>query len=80
MHSNQTWQGMPLIAANMDQVGTFSMAKALAEHQIVTAIHKHYSLDDWKDFINNQTNNNIFDYVMVSSGTSEHDLNNYKLS
>jgi hypothetical protein len=26
-HSGQTWSGVPIIAANMDTVGTFSMAK-----------------------------------------------------
>lgn len=29
-HSGQTWSGVPIIAANMDTVGTFSMAKALS--------------------------------------------------
>lgn len=29
-NSKQTWQGVPIIAANMDTVGTFEMAKALA--------------------------------------------------
>lgn len=74
LHSAQTWEGMPLIAANMDQVGTFSMARALAEHHIITAIHKHYRLDAWQDFINQHTNTSVFDYLMVSSGTSEQDF------
>ncbi|WP_348235394.1 IMP dehydrogenase, partial [Salmonella enterica] len=29
-HSGQTWSGIPIIAANMDTVGTFEMAQALA--------------------------------------------------
>ena len=37
---------MPVIAANMDTVGTFEMAHALAKHKILTAIHKHYPVDD----------------------------------
>ena len=26
-HSNETWEGIPVIAANMDTTGTFEMAK-----------------------------------------------------
>ena len=35
---------MPIIAANMDTIGTFEVADVLAEHGMLTAIHKHYSL------------------------------------
>lgn len=30
-NSKQTWNGIPIIAANMDTVGTFEMAKDLAK-------------------------------------------------
>lgn len=40
-HSGQTWSGVPIIAANMDTVGTFAMATALASFDILTAVHKH---------------------------------------
>ena len=43
-HSGQTWSGVPIIAANMDTVGTFAMATALASFDILTAVHKHYCL------------------------------------
>lgn len=36
-HSGQSWSGVPIIAANMDTVGTFSMASALASFDILTA-------------------------------------------
>jgi len=51
MHTGKTWTGVPVIAANMDTVGTFPMAAALAQHGLLTAIHKHYSLAEWEDFI-----------------------------
>lgn len=44
-HSKKSWTGVPIIAANMDTVGTFAMAKVLGSKKIVTAIHKHYSLE-----------------------------------
>jgi len=42
LHTNHTWEGVPIIAANMDTVGTFAMAQKLAEHGMMTAVHKHY--------------------------------------
>jgi GMP reductase len=41
------WTGVPVMAANMDTVGTFAMAHALAEHDVMCAIHKYYSEHDW---------------------------------
>ena len=40
---SREWSGIPIIAANMDTVGTFEMAEALMEYECCTAIHKHYS-------------------------------------
>jgi GMP reductase len=54
-HSGQNWSGVPVIAANMDTVGTFAMAKALASFDILTAVHKHYSVEDWKAFIQRES-------------------------
>jgi GMP reductase len=39
--------GVPIIAANMDGVGTFSMHHALKRHEMFTAITKHHTLGDW---------------------------------
>src|SRR5690606_7176239 len=50
-NSGLEWQGVPIIAANMDTVGTFEMAAELAKHKLITAIHKHYSLSQWSAFI-----------------------------
>lgn len=71
-HSDTTWHGIPIMAANMDTVGTFAMAKALAEKQLFTAIHKHYSLNDWQAFTES-TSTSIQDYVAISTGTSTKD-------
>lgn len=46
-HSQTTWTGVPIVAANMDTVGTFEMYGALSKHQILTALHKHYEVDDY---------------------------------
>ena len=72
-HSKATWSGVPIIAANMDTVGTFSMAQALAQFQILTAVHKHYDVNAWQAFIS-QVPDSVLNHVMVSTGTSDADF------
>ena len=45
--SGKKYSGVPIIAANMDGVGTFDMAKAFIEHdcKMSAALHKHYPLE-----------------------------------
>lgn len=73
MHSGREWTGVPVIAANMDTVGTFAMATTLAKHKMLTAVHKHYSEQEWTDFLNTN-DSDIYNHVMVSSGTSDADF------
>ncbi len=68
LHSNYKWNGIPIMAANMDTVGTFEMAKELAKHQLFTAVHKHYSLLEWQKFMES-IGKTITDYIAVSTGT-----------
>uniref|UniRef100_A0A2K6FF87 GMP reductase n=1 Tax=Propithecus coquereli TaxID=379532 RepID=A0A2K6FF87_PROCO len=49
-NSKQMYTGVPIIAANMDTVGTFEMAKVLCKFSLFTAVHKHYSLEQWQEF------------------------------
>ena len=39
-HSNHTWEGVPIIASNMDHTGTIDMYNALAPFGILTALCK----------------------------------------
>ncbi len=72
LHSTFTWTGIPIIAANMDTVGTFEMAKALAKNNLFTAIHKHYSLTDWDSFVSSLPENYI-NHIAISTGISQAD-------
>lgn len=72
-HTQSSWRGVPVVAANMDTVGTFAMATALAKYGVLTAVHKHYSLDQWTEFLGRE-NDDIYERVMVSSGTSREDF------
>ncbi len=76
-HSGCQWSGVPVIAANMDSVGSFEMAKALAEHGVMTAVHKHYTVNDWADFVKSADNATLKN-VMVSTGTSDADFQKTK--
>jgi GMP reductase len=41
-HSRDNYRGIPIVAANMDTVGTFELARALAPFGLSVALHKHY--------------------------------------
>lgn len=73
LHSTATWKGIPIMAANMDTVGTFEMALALAKEKLFTAIHKHYSIEQWSEFIK-KAPSTICDYIAVSTGTGKNDF------
>ena len=49
-HSSQRYKGIPIIAANMDTVGTMEMAAALGPLGLSVALHKHYGSDALVDF------------------------------
>lgn len=72
-HSRIAWSGVPIIAANMDTVGTFNMAEALSSFDILTAVHKHYSVEQWRAFVE-RVSPAVLRHVMVSTGTSEADF------
>ncbi|MFZ2431204.1 MAG: GMP reductase [Lutibacter sp.] len=72
LHSKHKWSGIPIMAANMDTVGTFEMATALANHKLFTAIHKHYSLQKWKEFMQTASET-LIDFIAVSSGIGSAD-------
>jgi GMP reductase len=71
-HGNNKWEGIPIIAANMDTVGTFEMANVLAQQQLITAIHKHYSVEQWSAFMKSAPEE-ITNYICLSTGTSKAD-------
>ena len=71
-HSNQSWTGTPIIAANMDHTGTFEMAQGLSKQQLLTAMHKFVSLEDWRKFLTAAPE--TLPHCFVSIGTSKQEL------
>ena len=45
-HSDHVWEGIPIIAANMDHTGTYEMHNALEYHSMLTAICKFVEYED----------------------------------
>ena len=67
-HSGRTFSGVPIMASNMDGVGTFEMAMVLQSFPLFTCLVKSYGLSDWntnKDFDEN--------YTAISTGIGEND-------
>lgn len=72
-HSGWEYVGIPIMAANMDTVGTFEMADALEEQGLFTCVHKHYDEGEWNKWL---WEKNSFRpaYTAVTTGTSDADL------
>jgi GMP reductase len=52
LNSETTWRGIPIVAANMDTVGTMAMAGAMSPEMMV-CLHKHYPQQRLVEFFGN---------------------------
>ena len=68
INSGRTYTGIPIMAANMDGVGTFSMAKVLQKHRMITVMRKHYTVEDWDNAVGNGIK---LKYVSICTGTGK---------
>jgi GMP reductase len=75
---NLTDFGVPIIAANMDTIGTMEMARALAKHGCSTALHKFYSLAELEKFFG-QEEQSIIDKVFYTTGTGSADFEKLRM-
>ena len=79
-NSKAEYEGVPIMAANMDGVGTFQMADTLAEQNIFTCLVKTYSVDELVEFFDIDYFGKPFQterskYTAMSIGTSDADFN-----
>ena len=70
-HIGSYW-GIPIMAANMDGVGTMEMADALSEQHLMTCLVKTYSVEELVDFYDPIVNLRT-QFVAMSIGISEAD-------
>ncbi|QMS84633.1 GMP reductase [Candidatus Xianfuyuplasma coldseepsis] len=66
-YSNKEWNGIPIMGANMDGVGTFGVAKEMEKFKLFTCLVKSYNIDD---FQHQQLNP---DYFAISTGIGKKD-------
>ena len=66
--SKLTWEGVPIIASNMEGVGEVDIAKKLSSFKMMTALTKQHGDREIKDL---QKNKSIHNYVALSCGTSK---------
>ncbi|KAL3286969.1 hypothetical protein HHI36_001455 [Cryptolaemus montrouzieri] len=71
-NSKQTYNGIPVMASNMDTIGTFEMARALSKHGLFTCAHKYYTAEDWKKFATE--NPECLPNIAASAGMAESDF------
>ena len=71
-NSKQTWTGIPIIAANMDTIGTYEVYQVLSTYKMITAFHKFYTVDDFKGMKLDK------EFFMISTGISSRDLERVK--
>ena len=72
---DKEWTGIPIIAANMDHVGTFEIAEKLNEFNMLTALHRFYSQNEFQDKIEHFKKTDptlkFFKNIMVTTGMKE---------
>jgi GMP reductase len=69
-HSGWEWTGVPIMAANMDGVGTIEMAVSLHTHGMFTCLTKNISIENFQTLIEDTNRASSF---AVSTGTSDSD-------
>ena len=67
------YNGIPVMASNMDGVGTFTMADKLAEGEMFTCLVKTYSAEELIEYFNGPIERT--ECVAMSIGTGESDYN-----
>jgi GMP reductase len=72
LNSKLKYKGIPIIASNMDTVGTIPMAKELVKYKMMTALHKHLDLNEIQSFMKKEDNTtSVFCTVGATKNTLE---------
>jgi GMP reductase len=69
------YMGIPIMASNMDGVGTFRMADKLAEGEMFTCLVKTFSAEELIEYFNSDIGLERTENVAMSIGTGESDYN-----
>ena len=79
---NEThWRGLPIMASNMDGVGTFEVADTLAKDKMVTCLVKTYSVNElvtFFDTVDETVRNQRCNYTAYSMGITDADHQKFR--
>lgn len=74
-NSDAVWEGIPIIASNMDATGTIETYKVLNRYNMLTFLHKHYDIDTLYDLFASEDRINLA-YTM---GITDLDVQKWKM-
>ena len=81
---DRRYYGIPIIASNMDGVGTFAMASELRKSGIMTCLVKTYTVKELVEYFDptkgewsQQSLDAISNYTMMSIGATKEDINKF---
>ena len=72
------WRGIPIMAANMDGVGTFEMADTLARQKMFTCLVKTYDVMELVQFFDDPDKPQRKEYVAYSMGITNADHDKFR--
>ena len=75
-NANRHYRGVPLMAANMDGVGTFNVADELASQKIMTCLVKTYSVERLAAYFGTDSVERR-EYVAMSIGITDNDADKF---
>ena len=76
VNSGRIWKGIPIIASNMDSIGTIEVYKKFKKYKMCCALHKFYDSETLIDFFNNLISKDN-EYVFYTLGITDSDLEKY---
>lgn len=73
-HTKYHWTCVPIVAANMDGIGTRRMADELAKFDMTTALHKHFTVAELTDiFVPSEIDSARWDQLFYTVGVRDED-------
>jgi len=70
-HAKHKWTGIPVVASNVNVIGTLKVAEVLSRFKMLTMLRKTYTVDD---IVNADVSTKVMENIVLTAGTSEADL------
>ena len=70
-------RGNGLTVANMATTGTFAMTEVMAKNLMFVCLHKHYSFEDLKTFLEEHKDRIVFEHINIDDESKYYDFLDY---